>query len=174
MPDQENFTGGSDVLIESLYRELKVIARREHFRAGAPQTLQPTALINEAYVKLSKHDGFVSHRHFLACAATAIRHILIDAARARIAGKRGGTKVSFTESLDSMAAMVPDDADVMRLGDALKALSNVDPNLALLVDCRFFAGLDEQETADVLDVSVRTVRRWWVQARAWIHHEMAA
>ena len=93
-----------------LYSELRVIARREHFRAGQPQTLQPTALINEAYVKLQRRAGWESQSHFLACAATAMRHIRIDAARARLASKRGGADdYSFTQSLDSLAAAVPED-----------------------------------------------------------------
>ena len=158
----------------TLYSELRVIARREHFRAGGPQTLQPTALINEAYVKLQRRDGWESEAHFLGCAATAIRHILIDAARARMTAKRDAPTYRFTQSLDSMAAAVPEDGEIVKLGDALKALADVDANLAKVVDCRFFAGLDEKETAEVLGVSDRTVRRWWVQARAWIHVEMLA
>lgn len=162
----------ADLLMASLYDELRVIARREHSRAGRPQTLQPTALINEAYVKLQRREGWESEAHFLGSAATAIRHILIDAARARMASKRDAPTYSFTQSLDSLAAAVPEDADIVKLGDALKTLSQVDANLAKVVDCRFFAGLDERETASVLGVSDRTVRRWWVQARAWIHVEM--
>lgn len=171
---ENNFPGGTDTLVGELYAELRNIARREHFRAGGSQTLQTTALINEAYVKLRRRDGWESQSHFLGCAATAIRHILIDAARARLASKRDAPTYSFTQSLDSLAAAVPEDAQVVKLGDALKALSQLDPNLAQVVDCRFFAGMDEVETAGVLGVSDRTVRRWWVQARAWIHHEMAA
>jgi len=162
----------TDALIASLYDELRVIARREHFRAGAPQTLQATALISEAYIKLQKREGWESKSHFLGCAATAIRHILIDAARARLTSKRSAQTESYTRSLDSMAAAVPQDDQLVSLGDALKQLSAMDANLAQVVDCRFFAGLDEQETAQVLGVSDRTVRRWWVQARAWIHREM--
>jgi RNA polymerase sigma factor (TIGR02999 family) len=163
----------ADALIEDLYAELRSIARREHFRAGSPQTLQPTALINEAYMKLRSRQGWDSQSQFLGCAATAIRHILIDAARARLASKRSGPTYSFTEQLDSLAGAAPEDAEVVRLGDALKLLSKFDANLAQVVDCRFFAGMDERETAQVLGVSDRTVRRWWVQARAWIHNEMA-
>lgn len=138
-----------------------------------PQTLQATALINEAYVKLRNAEGWETRSHFLACAATAMRHILIDAARSRLASKRNAPTYSFTQSLDSPAAAVPEDEQVIRLGDALEGLKRQDPNLAQVVDCRFFAGMDERETADVLGVTDRTVRRWWVQARAWIHHEMA-
>ena len=157
----------------TLYDELHVIARREHRRAGAPQTLQTTALVSEAYIKLQKRDGWESKAHFLGCASTAIRHILIDAARARLAGKRDAELETFTRSLDVAAAM-PEDGEIVRLGDALKALSALDPNLAQLIDCRFFAGLDEVETAKVLGVSDRTVRRWWTTARAWIYRELAA
>jgi RNA polymerase sigma factor (TIGR02999 family) len=170
---ENNFSGGADTLMGVLYSELRAIARREHFRAGGGQTLQTTALISEAYIKLKRRDGWESESHFLGCAATAIRHILIDAARARLTSKRHALEYSFTESIDSPGAGVPEDRDVIRLGDALKALSDLDPNLAQLIDCRFFAGLSEEETASVLGVSDRTVRRWWVQARAWIHHEMA-
>lgn len=173
-PPEKNFAGPADALVASLYAELRTIARREHWRAGAPQTLQTTALINEAYMKLRKRDGWESQSHFLGCAATAIRHILIDAARTRMASKRDAPTYSFTQSLDSLAAAVPEDAEVVKLGDALKALSEVEPELAQVVDCRFFAGLDEKETAEVLGVSDRTVRRWWIRARAWIHREMAA
>lgn len=172
-PSEINISPAADALVASLYEELRVIARREHIRAGRPQTLQTTALINEAYLKLSRRDGWASRAHFLGCAATAIRNILVDAARARLASKRGAPTYSFTEGLDSLGA-TPEDRDVVRLGDTLQALSSFDPKLAMVVDCRFFAGLDERETADVLGVTDRTVRRWWVQARAWIHKEMAA
>lgn len=162
----------TDELMASLYEELRGIARREHYRAGSPQTLQATALIGEAYIKLQKRAGWESQSHFLGCASTAIRHILIDAARARMTAKRGSGELDFTRSLDSLAAAISEDGDVVRLGDALKLLGEMDPNLAQVVDCRFFAGLSEKETAQVLGVSDRTVRRWWTQARAWIHAEL--
>ena len=152
---------------------MRTIGRREHFRAGSPHTLQATALIGEAYIKLQRRDGWESKSHFLGCAATAMRHILIDAARARLSGKRNAEVESYTRSLDVAAAM-PEDGEILRLGDALKALAEMDPKLAQVVDGRFFAGPDEGETAAGLGVSDRTVRRWWTQARAWIHLEMAA
>ena len=100
-----------------------------------------------------------------------MRHILIDAARARLAVKRDAEVESYTRSLD-VAAAAPQDGELIRLGDAIKALSNLDPKLAQVIDCRFFAGMDETETAAVLGVSERTVRRWWTQARAWVYREM--
>ena len=89
-----------------------------------------------------------------------------------MAGKRDAEIENYTRSLD-VAAAIPEDGEIVRLGDALRALSELDPKLAQVIDCRFFAGLDEAETADVLGVSDRTVRRWWTQARAWIYREMA-
>jgi len=172
-PAPDYFAGTSDQLIVALYDELRTIARREHFRAGNGQTLQTTALIHEAYVKLHKREGWESRAHFLGCAATAMRHILIDAARARLASKRDAPTYSLTQSMSGVANP-PEDDEVARLGDVLKQLAQLDPNLARVVDCRFFAGYTELETAEVMGVSDRTVRRWWVQSRAWIHTEMAA
>ena len=173
MPPEDNFAGGADALVQLLYEELRVIARREYSRAGSPQTLQATALIGEAYIKLQRREGWQSKSHFLGCAATAMRHILIDAARARLTGKRFAETESYTRSLD-VAAAAPEDGEIVRLGDAVKALAQLDGKLAQVIDCRFFAGLDEAETAEVMGVSDRTVRRWWTQGRAWIYREMTA
>lgn len=162
----------SDELIRLLYDELHTIARREHRRAGSPATLQATALISEAYLKIRQRDDWDSDRHFLGCAATAMRHILIDAARARLAGKRSRSD-EFSRTIDCEAAAVADDAEIVDLGDALKRLAVAEPRLAQVVDCRFFAGLDERETAFVLGVTDRTVRRLWVQARAILHSGLA-
>ena len=173
MPPEDNFAGGADALVQLLYDELRVIARREYSRAGSPQTLQATALIGEAYIKLQRREGWESKSHFLGCAATAMRHILIDAARARLTGKRFAETESYTRSLD-VAAAAPEAGEIVRLGDAVKALAQLDGKLAQVIDCRFFAGLDEAETAEVMGVSDRTVRRWWTQSRAWIYREMTA
>lgn len=173
MPPEDNFAGGADALVQLLYEELRVIARREYSRAGSPQTLQATALIGEAYIKLQRREGWQSKSHFLGCAATAMRHILIDAARARLTGKRFAETESYTRSLD-VAAAAPEDGEIVRLGDAVKALAQLDGKLAQVIDCRFFAGLDEAETAEVMGVSDRTVRRWWTQGRACIYREMTA
>lgn len=161
----------TDALMKELYDELHIIARREYARGGSPQTMQATALISEAYVKLQKSKQWASRAHFLGCAATAMRHILIDGARARQSAKRGA-EYDFTRSLDSIAAE-SEDAEIVKLGDALRVLGDVDANLAQVVDCRFFAGMSEIETAEIMGVSDRTVRRWWVQARAWVYREMA-
>jgi RNA polymerase sigma factor (TIGR02999 family) len=161
------FDLGTDELVTELYWELRKIAHREHYRAGMPATLQTTAIIGEAYVKLQRRRKWEGRGHFLACAATAMRHVLIDAARARIAERRRRPADIWDSDL-----LPAEDPDLVRLGSALIALSTIDAELARLVDCRFFAGYDEKETAEILGMSERTVRRRWVQARAWIHAEM--
>jgi len=163
----------SEALIKLLYEELHEIARREHRWAGSPGTLQPTALIGEAYLKIRNRADWQSKAHFLGCAATAMRHVLVDAARARLASKRSGERASLTGALEQLAAESRDDEQLVMLGEALADLAKHDPDLARLVDCRFFVGLSETETAEVLGITDRTVRRWWVRARAWIHAQMA-
>jgi RNA polymerase sigma factor (TIGR02999 family) len=156
-----------DALIEQLYGALREIAHRERLRVGRPQTLQTTALISETYVKLSQHQGWNNREHFLASAATAMRHILVDAARARLAQKRGSGAIA--ESLEE-AFEVGNvaDGDVLRIDEALKELQALDTRLAAVVECRFFAGYSEEETGRILGISDRTVRRDWLQAKAWL------
>lgn len=163
----------SEELIRVLYDELHRIAQREHRRAGSPATLQATALISEAYLKIRQREDWDSDRHFLGCAATAMRHIMIDAARARRAGKRAAEEHGYTRAIDSQAAAIVDDEELVNLGDAMKRLAVAEPRLAQVVDCRFFAGLDERETGRVLGVTDRTVRRMWVQARAILYSGLA-
>lgn len=159
----------SEELIRVLYDELHRIAQREYGRGGSPNTLQATALISEAYLKIHRRDNWESDRHFLGCAATAMRHIMIDAARARLAGKREAEVCSYTRAFDAPAAARNDDEELASLGEAMQRLATVEPRLAQVVDCRFFAGLNERETGVVLGVTERTVRRLWVQARAILH-----
>lgn len=162
----------SDVLVRQLYGELHLIAQREHRRAGSPMTLQPTALVGEVYLKIQHRADWQNKAHFLGCAATAMRHVLVDAARSRLSAKRNGQRESLTGALIEIADGAHDDAELVRLGDALTDLARYDPLLAKVVDCRFFIGLDEAETAEVLGVTDRTVRRWWTRARAWIYDQM--
>jgi RNA polymerase sigma factor (TIGR02999 family) len=163
----------SEALVRLLYGELYRIAQREHRWAGSPGTWQPTALIGEAYVKIKDRADWQGKSHFLGCAATAMRHVLVDAARARLAGKRKGQMESLTGAIAMLAATEAQDEQIVRLGEALAALAQHDPELARLVDCRFFVGLSEAETAEVLGITDRTVRRWWIRARAWIYAAMA-
>ncbi|BCW87917.1 hypothetical protein sos41_10490 [Alphaproteobacteria bacterium SO-S41] len=162
-----------DELVRALYDDLRVTARRERRRAGRPLTSNTTAMINEAYLKLYRHRSWTSVEHFMAVAATAMRHVLVDAARARLAHKRDGGGQRVPLDLADEVTIGGEDRDILRLGDALSDLSKIDPALAQLVECRFFAGLDEIETGKVMGISERTVRRRWTQARAWLHREMS-
>ena len=169
--DQSNYAPPVDALIEELYGALRVIAHRERLRVGRPQTLQTTALISETYVKLSQHAGWNGREHFLASAATAMRHILVDAARARLAQKRGSGEIA-RELDDAFDVSEAADEDVIRIDEALKTLKLLDPRLGTVVECRFFAGYSEEETGRILAISDRTVRRDWLQAKAWLFREL--
>ncbi|MGH6612763.1 ECF-type sigma factor [Sphingomonas sp.] len=164
---------GSDALLGTLYDDLRKAAHREMRRGGSPQTWQTTAIINEAWLKLHTRNDWDSREHFIRTASTAMRHIMIDAARARLAACRGGGVANLSlEAAADVAAESVDDLITVRLGEALVELAVIDPELARLVDCRYFAGLTEAEAAQVLGVSDRTIRRWWIRARAWLHREI--
>ena len=169
-----NFAGASsDELMAALYDELHRLARRERWSAGRPDSLQTTAIMHEAYLKLYTRENWSSREHFLGAAVTTRRSILGDAARARLAIKRGsGERGLPLEAAKDVADDEGGDRDLVRLDDALRDLAEINPNLAKLVDCRFFGGLTDGEAAKVMGVSDRTIQRWWVSARAWIHSEM--
>ena len=164
---------GSDTLVSELYDDLRKAAHRELRRAGSPQTWQTTSIINETWLKLHSRDDWESREHFIRTASTAMRHIMIDAARSRLALRRGSGVANLPiEAADDVATSDLDDDTLIHLGEALIELAEVDAKLARLVDCRYFAGLTETETAQVFGISDRTVRRRWIQARAWIHRSM--
>ena len=172
-PIGKNFSGASsDELMVALYEELHRLARRERWSAGRPDSLQTTAIMHEAYLKLYKRDCWASREHFLGAAVTTMRHILVDAARARLAIKRGSGASDLPLEAAKDVADTQEDSNLIRLDDALRDLAEVNPNLAKLVDCRFFAGLSDAESAQIMGVSDRTIQRWWVSARAWIHSEL--
>ena len=162
----------TDAIMESLYNDLRDIARRERFRAGQPMTLQTTAVLHEAYIKLYKREDWESREHFLGTAATAIRHVLVNVALARKAAKRGHGERPLPIDEAGDIPFSEDDRQLIVLNEALDELAAFDGELAKLIDCRFFAGLSEAETAEVMGISERTVRRRWAQARAWVHREM--
>jgi RNA polymerase sigma factor (TIGR02999 family) len=160
-------------LIPLVHRELHDIARRWAAREDAGHSLQATALVNEAYLRLiDVHDvTWQSRAHFLAVCARVMRHILVDHARARRAGKRGGplARVTFDDAL--VVALEPDQ-HLVALDDALEALAQFDPRKSRVVELRFFGGLSVKETAVILEVSPDTVMRDWKLARAWLQREM--
>jgi RNA polymerase sigma factor (TIGR02999 family) len=164
-----------DEAVARLYGELRHAAARQLRRERPGHTLYPTALVHEAYLKLADASGVqvVDRAHFVAVAARAMRQILVDHARQRGAGKRGGDLVRTT--LDGKEPGEPPafDADILALDAALDRLGALDARARTIVEYRFYVGLTEEETAELLQLSDRTVRREWVKARAWLHAELA-
>ena len=165
-----------DRLFPLIYDGLREIARRQRRSAQPPDTLGTTALVNEAYLKLVDQTRvqWINRSHFFAVAATAMRRILVDHARRHRALKRGGATERFVSlddaSLRGEALSTDDRADVLlALDDGLTRLAQIDQRLSRVVECRFFGGLTEEETAAALDVTPRTVRRDWVKAKTWLH-----
>ena len=155
-----------DQVIALTYQELRAIAHRRLVARGPSGTLSTTGLVHEAYLKLvdQSRAGWQDLAHFRALASLAMRNILVDRARERTALKRGGVRRQIT--LDDEVVALEDQAEMLlQLNDALERLATVDPRLAQVVDCRFFGGLTEQETAEALDLTTRTVQRDWVKAR---------
>jgi RNA polymerase sigma-70 factor (ECF subfamily) len=156
-----------------VYEELHRRAHWHMARERAGQTLQTTALVNEAYVRLIdlRDVSWRDRAHFFALASRLIRHVLVDAARARRSLKRGGDAAETTFDEMLMVSSTPA-ADVITLHDALDALAALDERKSRVVELRFFGGLTVEETADVLRVSSETVKRDWKLAKAWLRREM--
>lgn len=162
-----------DALLPLVYDELRRIARNYLQRERPGHTLQSTALVNEAYVRLVAQDfpHWQNRAHFFAVAAQLMRQILVDYARSHRAFKRGGDvyKVTLDEAVEQAQAA---DVDIIALDDALKSLADMDPQQSRVVELKFFAGLSIEDTAEVLGISSSTVKRDWVTARAWLHREL--
>ena len=162
-----------DEVFPLVYAELRRIAAREMRREKPGRTLQATALVHEAYLRLLKDASlsFENRAHFLGIAAHAMREILIEHARARSARKRGGGAVRLT--LDDLVAPVPSPSiDVLALDEALQRLARLDQRHARVVELRYFGGLSVEETAVALELSPATVKRDWALARAWLYREL--
>ena len=165
--------GAIDDLFPLVYDELHRIAASHMRREGEAHTLQPTALVHEAYLKLvgqarAQWDG---RTHFLCVASSAMRRILVDHARARLSHKRGAElhRVDINDVLERAAAT---DADLLDVHEALERLAAFDQRAARVVELRFFGGLTVEEAASALDVSRRTVEGEWTHAKAWLRHEL--
>lgn len=163
-----------DTLYARLYEDLHSAARGQLHRHPSGGTLDTTALVHEAYVRLLDEQSvpWESRAHFLAVAARAMRRVIIDDARRRTAQKRGGDAPHVTLSPEVLGA-VEDPHTLIAIDDALSRLARFDERLPRVAECRLFAGLSEQETAGALDVSVRTVQRDWQRARAWLQQELS-
>jgi RNA polymerase sigma factor (TIGR02999 family) len=162
----------ADQLLPLFYEDLKRMAHRERSRVGAGATLQTTALVNEAYLKLRGSRAWNDDAHFMRAAALAMRHALVNHAVARLAGKRGAGTVALPLTAAHDVAVESDDT-MLALNEALGRLARDSLRLAQVVECRYFAGYDDAETARALDISERTVRRDWNLARAWLHRDLA-
>jgi RNA polymerase sigma factor (TIGR02999 family) len=158
-------------LMPIFYQDIRRLAHRERRRVSAGLTLQTTALVHEAYLKLHASPEFNDREHFLRAAALAMRHVLVSHARERLAIKRGGgdAPVPLEEAPEPAK---DDDAVLLEINEALERLAKINPRLAYVVECRFFAGFDDAETAIALGLTDRTVRRDWIKARAWLSREL--
>lgn len=165
--------GARDRLVEAVYPELRAIAQRQLANERAGHTLQATALVNEAYMRLGGMDriDWQGRVHFVKMAARVMREVLVDHARRRNAGKRdGGERVSLT-GLD--LADAGSGTDVVGLDEALTALERLDADKARIVELRYFGGLTIEETAEALDLSPVTIKRHWQVARVWLFEALS-
>jgi RNA polymerase sigma-70 factor (ECF subfamily) len=174
------WVGGDDAareqLIPLVYRELRRIAQHYCRKAGAGNTLQTTSLLHETYLRLVDIDGvdWQDRVHFFAVSAQVMRRILVDAARARTAAKRGG-QYAFQECLELDGLPAPDSqrgGELVALDDALSSLAKLDPRRARIVELRIFGGLTVDEAAEALAVSRQTIIRDWNLAKAWLLREL--
>lgn len=170
-PDVAHETG--EVSFQQVYAELQTLARQQRRRWNGNLTLNTTSLVHEAYLKLIGNDcDYASRAHFLGVASKAMRHILITYATRQSTLKRGGGQPTLP--LDEEILLVPEHRtdELLALNEALARLASIDPRAAQVVECRFFGGLDAEETAEALGLSRRTVTRDWSTARAWLFAEL--
>lgn len=163
-----------DQLIPLVYTELKTLASRQRRKAPMHETLNTTALVHEAFIKLTGGESgeFQDRCHFFAVAATAMRHLAVDYARRKSAQRRGGGAPMLP--IDEVAVGDSDRTEtVLAIDDALSRLAKLDDRLARVVECRFFGGMTEDETATALGVTDRTVRRDWTKAKLWLRDDLA-
>ena len=178
-----SWSGGDEAagekLLQAIYAELHRQAERAMWRERGEHTLQATALIHEAYLRLvdQRRVEWRNRAHFFGIAAQMMRRVLVDHARARLAAKRGGDAHPITlggvSDADAPANDADDALDVLALHEALDRLAELDPSQARLVELRYFGGMNIDETAAALGVSPATVKREWAVARAWLRRELA-
>lgn len=171
-----------NALYPLVYDELRALAHAQRRHRGETDTLDTTALVHEAYLKLvgQEHPRWHDHPHFCAVAATAMRHLRIDHARRAHAARRGGRRVRLSlEQVEHSLAAAPDASPaaddpelLVLLDEALRKLESVSERQARIVECRFFAAMTVQDTAAALSLSTATVKRGWSMAQAWLHREM--
>jgi len=172
--DQPRDDDGADALLKLVYAELRRQAHRYLQKERAGHTLQTTALVHEAYLKLveQKSVAWESRSHFFALAATMMRRILIDYAKTKHRLRRGGARSNLPLESALTISISETDFDLLALDQALNRLAIKEAHLAKIVELRFFSGLDVVETAKVLSVSESTVKRDWKMAKAWLYREL--
>ena len=165
--------GAAEKLVPFVYEELKRLARRHMRRERPDHTLQTTALVHEAYLKLVRQQdvSWQGRSHFLGVASQLMRRILIDHARGQLRAKRGAGKALLPLS-EELAFSPEHSADLVKLDEALQRLATIDPRQGRIVELRFFGGLSVDETSEFLGVSPKTVKRDWAVAKAWLHAEL--
>ena len=158
-----------------VYDELRGLAVKYMRRERPGQTLQATALVNEAYLRLipDRNLQWNDRSHFFAIAARSMRQILVERARARVAQKRGGPEIPVTFA-DEILGRAEQSVDLLALDEALRKLAELDPKQAELVELRFFGGLTIEETAEVMGTSPATVKRGWAFSQAWLRRELTS
>lgn len=161
---------GAHALVVRHYEGLKALARAQRRRREASQALRTTELVHECFLKLRAEPGWHDDEHFLRTASLAIRQVLLDEARRALSAKRGGgsVHVPLTDQHEVLACFHEGPEQIVAIGDLLTRLGELGPRLVQVVDCRYFAGYTEAETAELLGVTERTVRRDWTRARAWL------
>jgi RNA polymerase sigma factor (TIGR02999 family) len=161
-------------LVELFYQELRNLAAAKMAREKPGQTLQPTALVHEAWMRLggSSAPSFQNRAHFLGAAAEAMRRILIERARRRVAAKRGNGIAAVSMDEIQIPSPVADDNRLLEVNEALEKFATLDPRKAELVKLRYFFGLSFDETAAALGIAVPTAKQWWAYSRAWMKIEL--
>lgn len=165
--DEAALQATAQSLLPLLISDLRNQARRERRRLRAGETLCTTALVHEAYLKLGRNTGWNDELHFMRAATLAMRQALVDAARKKLTAKHGSGGIESLEDHHAEPFWVSDER-LLELDEALQRLSQLNPRLTRVVECRFFSGYSEQETARILETSDRTVRRDWIKAKAWL------
>lgn len=161
-------------LLPLVYDELRRLAAQKMAGEFRSHTLQPTALVHEAWLRLAGDEAarFESRAHFFGAASEAMRRILIERARRRLAAKRGGGSEPLDVDAIEIPSPVSDDENLLQVNEALEKFSAIDPRKAELVKLRYFVGLNFEETAAALGIAVPTAKQWWAYARAWLTVEM--
>jgi RNA polymerase sigma factor (TIGR02999 family) len=168
--------GAANRIFELLYGDLRSIARAQLRKMGERQLLDTTGLVHESYLRFLNSGGVKGEdrKHFLAYASTVMRSIVIDFVRSQRREKRGGGVMNVTLNTAVSNSVVANNDDVLKVHDALTRLTQLDQRLAKIVEMRYFAGLTEEETAEALDISLRTVQREWNKARLYLAAELSA